>query len=115
MKEKIKKAIAAHGARKDRLSTAIASGKLEIPIANIRADNVCDFGKWLHGEVAVLGREPRYAKVKDLHARFHRAAGEVAELALAGKKAEAEVAMAGDYAAVSATLTKEMTDWEASL
>lgn len=57
----------------------------------------------------------RHAHVKALHAQFHQAAGVVAELAIAGRKTEAEAAMAGDYARVSATLTQEMQDWDASL
>ena len=115
MKEKIKKAISAHGAWRDRLSAAIATGKLETPLPNVKADNLCEFGKWLYGEGATLSGSDRYARIKDLHAQFHKAAGDVAELALSGKKSEAGAAMAGEYAAVSSKLTKEMTDWEATL
>jgi len=115
VKEKIKKAIAAHGAWKDRLNTAIATGKLEMPIPNVKADNLCEFGKWLYGDAAALTSSDRYGKVKELHAHFHRAAGAVAELAVAGRKAEAEAALAGEYTAVSTKLTGEMTDWDASL
>jgi hypothetical protein len=115
MKEKIKKAIAAHGAWKDRLSGAIATGKLEMPVANVKADNLCEFGKWLYGEAAGLAPADRHAKVKDLHAAFHRAAGSVAELATSGKKAEAQAALTGEYTSASEKLTKEMTDWDASL
>lgn len=115
MKEKIRKAIAAHGAWKERLSTAISTGRLEIQIASIKADNLCEFGKWLYSEAASIRDAERYARVKDLHAQFHLAASAVAELALAGKVPEAEESMAGKYSEISAKLTKEMVDWDASL
>lgn len=115
MKEDIKTAISAHGAWKARLKTAIDSGKIETPIATIRQDNQCIFGKWLYGSTitAEVRSSPNYKTARELHADFHKAAGEVAELATAGKKAEAEkmLALGGKYADASAKLTTAMMAW----
>jgi hypothetical protein len=115
VKEKIKKAITAHGAWKDRLSGAIGSGSLDVPVANVKVDNLCEFGKWLYGEAGALSANAHYSQIKELHAQFHRAAGTVAELAVAGKKAEAQAAMSGEYSSASEKLIKELNDWDASL
>jgi hypothetical protein len=52
--------------------------------------------------------------VKALHARFHVAAAEVLESAIAGRKSEAATAMApgGTFADVSTKLVKIITDWK---
>ncbi len=47
--EMIQKAIAAHTAWKARLRTAISTGTFEVEHSAVRADNRCDFGKWLYG------------------------------------------------------------------
>lgn len=115
MKEEIKKAIGAHGMWKTRLRNAMDTGKIEIPIATIRTDNQCDFGKWLYG----VSIDPQhklsehYKKVKEMHASFHQVAASVAGLILAGKKSEAEkmMDMQGEYTLVSEKLTKLMVEW----
>ena len=69
MKQQIEKAIAAHGAWKERLEGAIETGKIDIPVETIKVDNQCEFGKWLYGEGAAVAADhaDRYAKVKELH------------------------------------------------
>jgi hypothetical protein len=113
MKEQIEKAIAAHGAWKTRLEGAIETGKIDTPVETIKMDNQCAFGKWLYGDGASIASQhaARYGNVKDLHAQFHIAAGQVAELAIAGKKSEASQAMNANYLAASTALNKEMTEW----
>jgi purine-binding chemotaxis protein CheW len=113
--EAISTAIAAHGKWKTRLKGAIESGTLDVPVATVRVDNGCPFGKWLYGEIGAEDKtSPHYEKVRELHARFHQAAARVAEFALAGKKAEAtaQLAMGGDFADVSARLTAALLDWK---
>ena len=82
----------------------------------IRQDNQCVFGKWLYGptHTAAEKASSHYKAVKDLHGEFHKTAARVAELALSGKKAEAEAMMAlgGQYAAVSGNLTQAMMAWK---
>lgn len=59
---------------------------------------------------------PYFAKIKDLHAQFHEEAGKVLDLALRGKKADAEKAMSMDskYRELSGALTREMMNWQKS-
>lgn len=119
MKDEINAAIAAHSQWKVRLKGAIDTGKLDVPIGTIRVDDQCAFGKWLHGDTlpAEVKASPHYAKVRELHARFHQVAAAVAEAALAGRKAEAEASMGitGEYGRASADLTRAMMDWLASV
>jgi len=57
---------------------------------------------------------PHYAKVKGLHADFHKVAASVLDLALSGRKDEATAAVgaSSEYATISTNLTKEMMDWK---
>lgn len=111
----IDKAIAAHATWKVRLRTVITTGHSSISVEQVRADKGCDFGKWLHGSGAPRGRnDASHAEVTRLHAEFHKAAARVAELALAGKKQEAEAAMGafGEFGTASSKLTAAMVNWK---
>jgi methyl-accepting chemotaxis protein len=114
--EEIDKAIGAHGLWKTRLKTAIDSGKSEMPVETIREDNQCAFGKWLYGPSLTSADKAssHYKTVKDLHAEFHKTAAHVTELAVSGKKADAQSMMSlnGAYAAVSGKLTQAMLEWK---
>jgi methyl-accepting chemotaxis protein len=112
-------AIAAHRAWTSRLREAIVSNKLDTPIATLRADNQCQFGKWLHGDL-LAAREKEtehYRQVKRLHTQFHEAASNVGELALAGRADAAENALnqGSDYARISAALTAALEQWSAGV
>jgi Chemoreceptor zinc-binding domain len=81
----------------------------------VRQDNQCPFGKWLHGEIdATSRRAPDYEKVRALHASFHVAAAGVLGLAVAGRRVDAEAAMApgSEFARVSTQLTLALTAWQ---
>ncbi|MGD0076394.1 MAG: CZB domain-containing protein [Candidatus Binataceae bacterium] len=107
-------AIGAHGMWKARLKSAIDKGTSEFTQARVHADNQCDFGKWLYGSAAELKSSQHYGKCLELHRQFHAVAAKVLSLALAGKKEEALKAMAvqGEFAVASATLTNAMTQWK---
>lgn len=113
--QEIQKAIGAHGMWKVRLQATIDSGKTEMPIETIRVDNQCEFGKWLYGAGLTVQEKssPHYAKVKELHSLFHKAAARVAALAVSGKEAEAQkmINTGGTYAETSAKLTGAMMEW----
>lgn len=117
--QEIDKGIGAHGLWKARLKSAIDAGHMDTPVEVIRKDDQCAFGKWLHGPTlsAADKASSHYRIVRDLHAEFHRTAARVAELALAGKKADAEkqMALGGEYANVSTKLTAAMMAWKQSL
>ncbi|MBI3776328.1 MAG: CZB domain-containing protein [Gammaproteobacteria bacterium] len=114
--QEIDKAIGAHGMWKTRLKMAIDTGKVDAPVETIRTDNQCAFGKWLYGTTltATDKASPDYKNVKTLHAEFHKAAASVAELVLAGKKAEAEKLMSftGVFTLASTNLTAAMMEWK---
>ena len=112
----IDKAIATHALWKDRLRMTIESSRIDTPVDSVRRDDQCDFGKWLHGATLSASDKaaPPYLTVVDLHARFHQTAARVVQLALTGRKSEAETMMVidGEYAAVSDQLTRALTDWK---
>ena len=116
IQQEIDKAVGAHGMWKTRLKTAIQTGKVELPVATIKQDNQCDFGKWINGAAIPAGdrASAQYRAVKELHAKFHAAAATVAELAIAGKKDQAEklLATGGEFANISSQLTAAMMDWK---
>lgn len=118
-KEEITKAIGAHGMWKTRLTQAIEAGKMDATSDTVRMDNQCAFGKWLYGASldAKDKTSPHYEEVRHLHAEFHQAAAQVVELALVGKKREAQQLMSleGEYTRVSAKLTASMSAWVKSL
>ena len=113
--QEIQKAIGAHEMCRASLKGAIDSGKTDAPVGTIRADNQCEFGKWLYGDTlsAQDKAAPQYSKVKGLHSQFHKTAATVATLALSGKKAEAGKMLdaGGDFAEASAKLTGAMMEW----
>jgi hypothetical protein len=114
----LKSAIAAHAAWTARLKAAIANRKLDIPVSTVRADNQCQFGKWLYGAgiSATEQQTENYRQTKELHAKFHEEAARVAQLAVAGQKEAAERALgpASEYARISSALTDVLTRWNAA-
>lgn len=112
----IAEAMAAHALWKVRLKSAIATGQLDVSVQTIRVDDACPFGQWLHGTSipADVTRSPAYEQVKRLHAEFHRVAGQVAELVLAGKKADAEKELghAGAFGLATRALTDALRTWK---
>jgi hypothetical protein len=114
--EDLDKAIEGHEIWKIRLKSAIDSGKIEIPIEIMCTDNQCEFGKWLYGK-GISSKDKssaHYKSVKLLHSAFHRAAAQVANLALSGKRDEAEkmIAHDGEYTKISSKLIQAMTEWK---
>lgn len=115
VEQQIQRAIGVHGLWKTRLRGTIESGKSDIDPATAARDDACDFGRWLHDPALPdpIRRSPRYARVKDLHARFHTCACTVLRKALAADRAgaEAELRPEGAFSAASAELTREMMAW----
>lgn len=115
----IEQAIGAHGMWKVRLRRAIETGQFDTPVATVRTDNQCAFGKWLYGPTVTAQDKTsvQYKTVQTLHAAFHKVAARVAELAIAGKKAEAEKLMATgeEFATASLKLTAAMIEWKKTL
>jgi hypothetical protein len=110
-------AVGAHGLWKVRLRAAIDKGTGTFTVATVAADHECDFGKFLFTTVAPEVRNsPHWRKCRDLHARFHREASSVLQLALAGKKEAAEQAMdsESEFARLSRSLIAAMLKWRST-
>ncbi len=114
--DEIDRALGAHALWKSRLKMTIESGRIDMPVDSIRRDDQCDFGKWLRGKALSAADKATtdYRTVIDLHGQFHLTAARVVELALSGRKAEAETMMilGGEYAAISARLDDAMMSWK---
>jgi two-component system chemotaxis sensor kinase CheA len=77
-----------------------------VPIATVRADNQCNFGKWLYGPEISGGEKqtPQYQDLRQRHAEFHEQASKVAQLAMAGQREAADKALSGDFSVASSSL-----------
>jgi len=114
-KDAISRGIGAHGMWKQRLLDAIKTGESEWKPSVVCQDNQCEFGKWLYSCSAAEKSSPYYENIRELHAKFHKSASVVLELALAGKTSEAEEAVSvnSEYGKTSSALTREMMKWKA--
>jgi len=115
--EEIDRAITAHGQWKNRLRAAIESGATAFPIATIRGDEACEFGMWLFGPTFTdtERRTLDYRKTTELHAHFHNVAGRVAELAVGGNGADAEMLLSRDFELASEKLVAAMLVWKENI
>ncbi len=110
----ITEAINCHIAWKRRLRLAVETGGTDVPVDEVAGDTACAFGQWLHGpDFAEADKNAEYELVRQLHAQFHRVAAATLQLALNGKKAEAErsLGVGGLYAHASSRLTKALVGW----
>jgi len=64
-----------------------------LKVADLRVDDKCALGHWIHEEEAKLAAMDEYAALKDLHARFHAAAADIVALADGGQTEPAEAAL----------------------
>jgi len=114
-KEEIKTAVGAHGVWKRKLKSAVTTGKIDVEISTIKADQQCNFGKWLHGATITekQKKSEHYRKVQELHVVFHEKAAKVAQLAISGEKAHAMKMLeaSGEFTMASAELTTSMMAW----
>ncbi len=111
---KINQAIAAHARWKHVLKEAIETKKSDRSLADVKSENHCEFGQWLL-ELPLSDRQSKHWQtVRPLHAEFHQVAAKVLELALAGKReqAEAEMKISGNFTRLSTKLTIAMTNWK---
>ena len=89
MTDQISAAITSHVSWKNRLKSAIDTGKSEWPPDFVAPCNNCEFGKWLDAMPATQQTE-HYRFIHDIHAQFHQEAAEVLGLALKGERDAAE-------------------------
>jgi methyl-accepting chemotaxis protein len=107
-------AIASHAKWKYRLRQAINTGTSEWEVPNVRVDDQCEFGTWLKEVPAVEQHCDHWKTVSARHAAFHLAAADVLDLAISGRRSEAESAIApgSRFAEASKQLTLAVMDWK---
>jgi hypothetical protein len=87
-------AIQAHANWKLRLAALCqGSSREKIDIDSLAKDNVCELGKWLHGDCRKYASDPKFQELVNTHAAFHRSAAAIAKMAGSGKAAEAEASI----------------------
>lgn len=113
----IEQAINSHALWMSRLRQAILDAQSLIDVEAIRADDQCEFGKWLYGSrLSDDDRASRYyQEVNRLHAEFHQTAARVVELAASGKTRDAYELLYGDYITMSGRLAIAMRAWRDQL
>lgn len=112
--ENIVRGIAAHAKWKYRLKQAITTGTSEWTVPTVRVDDRCEFGQWLRSIPSAEQHCDHWRTVKARHGEFHRAAADVLDMALAGRRDDAEAAIAphSRFAEVSKKLTLAMMAWK---
>ena len=115
--DQINKALLAHGAWKQRLQSAVAAGASEFVVVHVETDNRCDFGKWFYGLPTGLRATNTAGKIQALHAEFHKEAARILDLALKGKKDQAQQALGpGEkFSLSSGQLALALKQWEKAL
>ncbi len=112
-RELIAKAVAAHGAWRQRLRTAVETGKSDFTVSVVQVDDRCDFGKWLASLDASTKNSPRVAKIRALHADFHKEAARILAAVLEKRKNEAEAALSptSPFGKLSGAMALELNAW----
>ena len=111
--EEIAAAINVHSHWFFHLQEAIKTGSSEFRPETVASDNVCEFGKWLHGKLATaMEGTPIFTEIKALHAHFHEHTARILALALQGKKAEASslIGPESEYRQLSGKLVRKLTE-----
>jgi hypothetical protein len=110
----IEKAIGNHALWMSHLRDIICQAPPTVDVAEVRAEDKCEFGKWLYGpRLSVEDRASSvYQDVKRLHADFHRLAARVVELAASGRTLDAYALLYGEYITMSGRLAIAMRAWQ---
>lgn len=113
----IESAISQHAAWMTHLRKAVLGAYSGMDREDIRADNQCEFGKWLYG--SHLSAEQRvseyFQEVRRLHAEFHQLAARVLDLAASGRICEAYSLLYGEHVTMSGRLVIAMRKWQEKL
>jgi methyl-accepting chemotaxis protein len=91
-----------HRQWKVKLRDAIEAGD-QVDAATLSRDDCCSLGKWIYADGQRLSGRASFTALVSNHARFHKVAGEVAQLINAGRSHEAEDALAPDTPFTTAT------------
>jgi hypothetical protein len=107
---KFDEAIQAHAAWKIKLTTYIRKPDGVLKSANVRVDDKCALGQWLHGDGKKHASLAEYGTLISEHARFHRAAGDVIDRADKGLETNGDQALNLDseYGVASRSVVKSI-------
>jgi len=95
-------AIAAHIKWKVRLGQFIDGTSAEtLNSADVCRDDLCDLGKWIHGEGAAFKAAAHYQDLVKKHANFHVCAADVVKKVEGGDKVGAKAALGGPFVGAS--------------
>ncbi len=112
--DQINSALIAHGHWKIKLRTAVAKGKSEHSVNEVRCDEKCEFGKWLYS--TEIDSEMRasipYTVVKRLHAEFHVCASDVLYKALTNDAVGAATILEDEFMNKSEKLSLALRKWK---
>jgi len=110
----INNAIGAHGSWKIKLRTAVNKGHSTHNIDEVRCDDKCAFGKWLHGSEidGVTRAGAPYNVIKRLHAEFHICAADVLKKATGGDTPGAAQLLDGEFTTKSEKLVRGLRKWK---
>ncbi len=112
--ETITSAIGSHGLWKSRLADAVATGRSDFDPDEVRPDNRCEFGQWLHHDLDSAHKVDDYFKdALSMHANFHRLASEILREATTGNQSKAAKMITRDseYGKLSVELTLALMAW----
>lgn len=87
---KLEDAVAAHTKWRTRLRQVLDGHGEKLDPEVVAKDNVCDLGKWIHGDGTQYANLPEFRQLKEHHAKFHRCACEVLKKHMSGDKQSAE-------------------------
>jgi hypothetical protein len=100
------------------LRRAIAEGASEYTVDVVGDEERCEIGRWLAAEIPNDFRGTElYDATRRAHARFHREASSLLEMALAGKKHQASASMdpGGAFFLVAANMRAVLYEWAKAL
>lgn len=101
-------AVAAHANWKLKISL-LREGRLQEPLdpRKIQRDDVCDLGKWIHGEGVRHAQRPEFQALRDAHSRFHIYTASLVEKLQSGNRIpESELSLGSDYGKLSAEVVQ---------
>ncbi len=111
-------AVQVHATWKIKLATYAKNPDGKIQGSDIGADHRCALGQWLYGE----GKEKfsslqEYRTLMSEHARFHRAAGKIADRANSGQTLHAQAMLggSGEFSAASLNVVKAIWNMKAKV
>ena len=80
----------------------------------VRVDDQCEFGKWLHELPLPERLKPRWRNLHELHESFHNEAAHILELATRHRKDQAEAGMkpGSPFTRVSTDLVMAINEWK---